>query len=535
MRKVLKYLTITGLILSIYTSCIKDDVIIDTEELTKIDRPLNFEGSLLKAKFKATDLFERMGDSISNFIQVEEDGMICIKYKDSMNAMWNEVVEFEDVSLNRNYPIGAVLKSTTEVPNFEERIKFNSDAAQRFDSMIIEEATMTLNLDFPENYSGPVSVKFPELTKDGQVLTFDYDASDANPSESEDLKGYKLIFSNGIDSSYITMMISADVNLTGTPPTSPSIRVILSLNELVPEVLFGYFGQTTILDREQTMNFGFFEDFKVIDLVEFNDIQMKVEFDNYFGIPYDGTLADAKVIRNLTGENLELIFGDDNTTYVEPALYNNPVEPTFNNFIFTKENSNIGDAVNMFPDKVEYRLQVNINPNGETGQNFITQDNRIAGNFYLIIPMWLKTASYQRLDTLHNFNLIENMSVEQIDLLESAGLDFVFNNWFPFELDVQVYFADENYTIVDSLFTEAQRFLETGILDADDIVTEASESKVPIVLLREDLKGYKEKNVNRIIIKSHTITAHEGTQFVKLFDYYGLDFNLSVKLVSKQQ
>lgn len=537
MKKIALHIIVFSLLLLSFTGCFKDDVVIDPDQLTTMDRPLNIAVPIVNASFKATDMLDRMSDSISDFISVEDDGLICIKYTDSVNAVWDEIIELEEVEFSKDYPISILdLKSNIETITYEERIKLNTEPDQRFDSMYIESSQLSLGLEFPTGYSGDVNVKFPGLIKDGVSLEFNFDLSDSNPTETTDLAGYDLYFDQGVDSSYFTMLITANVDVP-TPTLKKAgnnISVTLSLSSMVPEVLFGYFGQNTILDSEESMEFQFFEELDVVDLIEFKDIKLNLSFDNYFGIPFDGVLVEALVIRESTKDTLNLELNEDNVIPVEEATYAEPVIPTFNSYIFDETNSNIGDAVNLFPDKLDYHLQANINTGTEESTNFITQDNRIAGNVEFIIPLWLRTQAYHRYDTIHEFDLIESISEDQLAYLDSANLYLIFTNSFPFELFVQIYFADDNYNNVDSLFAEQQQFLASGELDSEDKVTEDAVTEVTISLTKEQIEKYKELSVTRLILKTETTTANSGTVFVKILDSYGLDFELNVDLQSAE-
>ncbi len=534
---------LTGFLLITFSGCFTDDVVIDPDNLTKLDRPIFFSGPIAKASFFAEDIFDRLGDSISDNITVEKDGLLCVKYIDNFTSTWDDIIAIEDVNFTKNYPISNTKKSTNAEQIFVERIKLNTNSNQRFDSMLIQEATLALNLQLPSGYTGNIDVEFPELTKDGVVLIFNYDATLPNAEEQQDLAGYKIIFGQGQDSSYFTMNITANIAInTANPPDpnqTPEINVTLSMNGLIPEIVFGRFGQSTIMDRKETLDYSLFEDIDAVDLIEFYDIQMLLEFDNYFGIPYDAILEEAIVRRSSTGETKLLELGSNNTINVKPAEYASEVIPTENSFLYNRTNSNINDVINMFPDKLDYHLLVNINPKPEdlNTDNFVTQDNRISGNINIIIPLWLRTSAYTRIDTIRRFDINNMIDDDMLTYLKSATLSFEFSNWFPFELTAQAYVVDENYVIIDSLFSGPEELLASGILDSDGIdgkVIEPGLSKTDVILTKEKIEFYKEQNVQKILLSTRTITTDNGTQFVKMFDFYGLEFQLNFDLVSNE-
>lgn len=531
------YLPLLVVFIMAISGCFKDDVDLDMKKLTELG-PVEFTAPIVNVSFKAEDLLERLSDSVKNYMEIEEDGLICIKYKDSIISVWDEIVELEEVNLPFNYPVDDIdfLKSTNANVSEEERIVINTSKEQRLDSMLIQSSTLTLDVNFPGGLTGNAEVTFPELTKGGVPLAFTYDVTQAAEPKSEDLSGYRLDFKHAPDSSYFTMIITSD-NINIEDPLNPpaadaEISANLTLTSLVPEIVYGFFGQDTVMKKEETFTYSFYDDLDVQGMIEFYDIQMKVEFDNYFGLPYNGTLDNAIVSNSTTGESLSVNFLDDNTLFVEAAAYSSEIVPTFNSFDINRDNSNIIDAVNMYPNKLEYKMLVQVNPNDANALNFVTQKNQVAGNIYTIIPLWLRTAAYTRTDTIQNFEVFSDLSDDDIQYLDSVKLALWFSNYFPFELDAQLYFVDENYNIVDSAFQD-EEFLNSGELNDQDIVVDPGETLNLIKLSKGDVELYKEQNVSHLIFSSRTSTANNGADFVKLIDSYGIDFKVAVEVIGE--
>lgn len=528
------YIPLLVVFIMAISGCFKDDVDVDVNKLLTIDVPGKLVSPIITLDLKAEELFERLSDSIKDYMEIEEDGLICIKYKDSIISVWDEIVELEEVNLPFNYPVDDIdfLKSTNANVSEEERIVINTSKDQRLDSMIIQSSTLTLDVNFPSGLTGNAEVTFPELTKGGVPLAFTYDVTQAAEPKSEDLSGYRLEFKHAPDSSYFSMIITSD-NIDIEDPLNPpavdaEISANLVLTSLVPEIVYGFFGQDTVMNKEETFEFNFYDDLDVQGMIEFYDIQMKVEFDNYFGLPYNGTLDNAIVSNSTTGESLNVNFLDDNTLFVEAAAYSSEIVPTFNSFDINRDNSNIIDAVNMYPNKLEYKMLVQVNPNDANALNFVTQKNQVAGNIYTVIPLWLRTAAYTRTDTIHDFTLFSEFEDGESFELNNGTLVIWFSNYFPFELDMQIYFADENYNIVDSVFDSGTEFLTTGTLDDNDIVVSPGESFSQIVLTKEEIDFYKANDVTTMLLSSKVATANEGADFVKLIDSYGLKFKIAV-------
>lgn len=536
-----KYLKFIIFIVSsslILLSCVERDVIIDTDELTTWDRALNIDIPLANAYFNSHDLIERIGDSLQDYIKVCDDGLLCIKYKDSIYTVWEDIVQINEVNFQKDYSVYSLKKSTKSTISYEDKIKINQFSIQRFDSTYIAEGTLTMNIQFPQNYTGSVTFSFPELVKNGNKLSYTYNiAEDRNPIINADLSDYFLEFKHGEDSSYITLSVVANVTADGntTSTVNDIISVSLYMPPFSPKILFGYFGNINVFDQDQNMSFHFFEDMKMDTVVEFKEIEMIIEFNNYFGTPFNGIMTNAKLTRDDFNGTLDVDLQGDNVFPVEKADYiSQSVVPYYYSRLIDTTNSNIKEAVNFYPDNLDYHMVIEINPDNDSEQiNFVTQDNYIAGNTYVIIPLWFRTSAYNRIDTI-NFKISSLLGKDRVDYVKYVELSFNFENYFPFELNAQAYPIDLYGNIIDTLFEEDQQLIESGILNSSDSVISASETNVTIHIDQDQLIKYRDENVENILLATRTITSNNGDVFVKLYDIYGISFKLTMSVTSDE-
>jgi hypothetical protein len=532
------FIGLTGIIFSSITGCLKDDINIDSERLVKFDRPINFAGPIATVKFKASDLIGRMGDNLKSYIYIDEDGLLNAKYSDSINVFWDDIVKLEDVQFKNDYPIiiPPGYTSMSESVTFIEKIKLNERNNQRFDSMILQSALLLLDIDFPNDLTGQLKLAFPELSKGGEILEINYDSQNAQSWSESDLSGYFINFGQGADSSYITMEITPE-NITANDALGGSynLGIDLSLNETVPEITFGSFGSSNVLDEDESLPFGLFRDLKAFDMIEFFDIHLLIDFESYYGVSYECLIDEAMVISNYKEDSVKLVFEGDNSLFVEAATYNNEIIPILKSKEYNHANSNIRDAIHIFPDVVDYHVQVNTNPDNADALNFVIQQNKISGALNVVIPLWLKCENYKRTDTIHSFDVNEMFNDETLEYLNSVSLSFGIKNMLPFDLNLQAYLADSNNVVVDSLFNESQQFLVSGKLDENDMITEEGVSEqIDIIMTKEEIEFYQTKGVKKILLASKTITSGEGERFVKIMEDYGMEFKLTLEIISDE-
>jgi len=527
---------ITGILLFSGNSCMKDDIIIDTDQISKFDRPLNLAGPVAKVRVNASDLIGRLNDSVKAHIQTDDDGLLNAKYSDSINVIWDDIVKLENVQEEEQYPviIPPGMSGLSETISFEERIKLNANNDQRFDSMYVRSSTLSINVQIPSGLSADIMISFPEISKDGTILEIPFNSSEQSMHEERILDGYKVYFKQGTDSSYITMQISAqNITAQNSDGFSDNITVNLTLTETVPEIIFGSFGSSEVVNRDENLRFSIFNDLMVFDKVEFYDIQLDINFESHYGVAYEATIEDAMVSSSYKNDSIELSLSGNNTFYVEAATYDTAIVPTFNTKHFDNANSNIRDAIHILPDNMDYHVEINTNPGDPGSLNFVTGENKISGQLNVLVPLWFKCENYSRVDTIQEFNVDSIFKDEYVEYLDSVTLLFSVQNWFPFDLDIQAYVADDNFNIVDSLFAETQQFLVSGILNDNDEVSEAGVSEeINVVLTKDQIEEYKAGNVTKILIPTKTATSENGSKFVKILESYGLEFKLSIEIVS---
>ena len=113
-------------------------------------------------------------------------------------------------------------------------------------------------------------------------------------------------------------------------------------------------------------------------------------------------------------------------------------------------------------------------------------------------------------------------------LQSSSRLEVILEtvNEIPVHLDVQVYLLDAQYTLLDSIFNERAILLEASSVDEQGKLLEASTEVNAISMTSQKIATLGEAAFARIVAKLNT--TNEGTDFVKLYAQYALDFKLSM-------
>jgi hypothetical protein len=501
----------------------------------KFTRPINVAAPVGNLNISAKYLLEQI-DSTSLFV-VDDEGLIHFQMDTAFSAAWDDLIVFNNLTTKNTYDINPTTK--TPVGPFVDTMIVNQisigEDNPRFDSLTIDNALLSVSVTLPENFEGSFVITMPEVfLANGQPVSFTSNFSDASAIEPAVIDGGKILFQNLDEKSFFTIITEVDVtNVTGSPANT-EMQVEIEMITLKPSEVFGYFGKTNVFEQKQEQEFDFFTAFDFTELVQFKDITIDITIDNYFGIPL-GLYIDSMVFENTEKGTMEQIAIDGNSIEVDPAIYGNPVEPSFNNILINSDNSNLIDGINLGPNHFYVEIRGTVNPNGETTQNFINTNTLIEGDVLIDIPFWFKTSLYQRTDSM-GFDFAGLFSDStQVDMVEEVNLEFIFVNGFPFNIQAQIYMANDYGQIIDSLFdvNEGVYFWESALVDSEDKVTEPTSTTVNIQLLNEKAKKLYDGNATQILIKSSVSTGDkENPDFVKLYEDYSIEAQLKFEVKS---
>jgi hypothetical protein len=513
-----------------FQGCMEDDLKLE-KGWDEYNRPVSVgKTQLFTSNMSAIDVLNQINDS--TVLITDDEGLIIAKYSQPILAEWYDVAKISNVSLNISHNIDPTGLKADII--FEDRIKLNLLPQQRFDSILLNDATLNVSVDWPEGIVGNYTVTFPDIVKNSNPLIFTHDPA-TDLVAAERLPNYYIYPRRGIDSSYVRIQIKATINSVSPLATSTVVSAQIQFESLTPEVLWGNFGVTNVLDQDFDMSFNFFEGYDLFHGIEFTGMYAKLDIKNYTGTPYNVVLPSAVFKRKKNGETVNLTFNGNNSINIGQPEYAKPVIPKSDSLRIDDSNSNIKDAFNLFPDHFNYHMTITTNPDGDTTRlNFINRYNKVDGLMDVFIPFWFRITDLHRNDTIKfdiNKILIDSSNADYVDTMK---LMFEFENGFPFELYSQGYLTDSLNNVVDSLFDTdgLQALWLSGKLDNSDKVIEPTLNKVNVVFDSESVKLYSKKHVDRVILHTRASTTSSGNRYVKLYDNYRLTIRFYFSLDS---
>lgn len=525
-------LILTAIVL-LTTACFEDGI--ELKDPQKYDRALNLAGPIGDINLSTRALLDQLGSD--SYLLVDDEGLLHVQIDTSITASWEDIISINNMTTSRTYDIDPNKKAP--VGPFYDTIVVNifsmGEDNQRFDRMLVETGQMGIAVTLPNNFEGSYTITIPEITNAAgdPVVLPTRNFNDATPIEPIDIANDSILFKNIDGKSFITIVTEVDVTNVSGSPASTEMQVDVTIQNFKPAYVEGYFGKMNVLEQTREQRFDFFSTFNFADMVQFQEISLELNIDNYFGIPLILNI-DSLVFENTENGTLEHINIDGNSIDVDRAI--SPDQPSSNQLLINNSNSNLIDGINLGPDRVFMAFVGQTNPNGETAQpNFINTTTQVSAEVLIDIPFWFKTSLYERTDIL-SFDvagLFEDST--QVDMVENIDLYLNFENGFPFNIQAQFIMANDKGVEIDSLFNQDGGVFiwESGQLDAQGKVIAPTNTAINISIDNALVKKLYNNQSTQIYIRSRISTGDkDNPEFVRLYDYYSIKGNLTFEVKS---
>jgi hypothetical protein len=133
-----------------------------------------------------------------------------------------------------------------------------------------------------------------------------------------------------------------------------------------------------------------------------------------------------------------------------------------------------------------------------------------------------------------DFNLRESMG-DNLDSIESMLFRIVSENGMPIDMHFQVYFTDNNYFIIDSIFHNSNnKVLSGGKVGSNDRVISPVRSVLDIKFTKEQLKALL--NTKKMLVRVYANTVDYSPvngKYVKFFTDYKFKLSFACQFQAK--
>lgn len=533
----LQILWLSGFLAIIFNSCIKDEF-----ELNKFSGDVNWDPNfavpLAKGSLTVRDLV--MDYDNEELIEEDETGFLYLVYNrqvlsfraDSLIKVPNQI--FSDVftaSGDINPSLVPVGSSVTESHNDVVDIVLNSDEA--IDSIQIKSADFSVEIVSDFQHPGTIIIEFPTIKKGSVVYskTINIPASGGTvTSNYSDMIGYSIdLTGSGSETNRLPINYTLTLVNSGSPVAgSDQISLNVGLTKIKYSAMFGYLGNYSQAFSMDSIHLEVFN--QVLDgEAYFDDPRMSIRMHNSYGLPVQFYLTSLGTF-STSGEPSTPLFGTTVPTIANPRLMNFPDLSMIGQFVsdmitLNKSNSNIMDVVETQPKFIYFSVISETNPTGPgLAYNFVTDSSRFNLELEVELPLY-GNAKYWLLQDTAEFDFSEFYA--DADIIDWINFRLVAKNGMPTEADLQVYFVDSNYVVVDSLIT-VETIIQSGNLDADGKVSSASTLVTNMRYEHDRIQNLKD--VKYIFYRGTINTTNSATDLVRFYSYYTLDISLGAQV-----
>ena len=372
-----------------------------------------------------------------------------------------------------------------------------------------------------DTYGNSISVSedlaaAPPYGTSSTVKTFDLS------SFTLDLKG----ISGTTHNTYYSHLV-ASIDSTGelvTISKNDSIYIDYKLENIVPEYVSGYLGQQIVTVGPEKNDFDALKNIKG-GSINLEDASIDLSIKNNVGVQGRINLYSLTSINTASGKEVPLTWNLMNSPLTIPPATDNPLTPSITNFSLNSSNSNIKLLIENLPDQLKYSLDVFLNPYGNSSNyhDFAYDTSELGVNLDVTIPLSLIATNLILQDT---FDFSLGSHEEGDATIKDGTFNLIATNGFPFSANAQFYFLDEDYHLIDSLFTTANT-VTAGLLNSQCMVYQSTKSVLNIPV--DESKMSRLMTAKKAIVRSVFNTASNSTcsSYIKIYDNYKLDLKLT--------
>ena len=535
-------------------SCKKKEIFLD-----QIKTPLlepSFALPLGYAKLNLGDI-EREFD-VNNFVYNNNSNLFEIIYRDRIFELSaNDLIAIPTQNYSNSYsmPVANRVALVGGGPGFttsysdQSVIAFNIANGAQLDSVIVKAGSFTIGLSSDFKHSATIDVVIPSLKKNGVVLqqTMNVNYTGSVPvidNASINLAGYTIDLTDGstTDNTF-NVTVNFQVTSSGNPVVgTEKVTVDMELSVGSFNAIWGYLGQQTSILSQDTSKITLFDDLAG-GTVHFEDPRINLSIGNTTGVNVQTFFSAVYAPDNSTNTNLG---GAGLTSFPLIARANMPGDTVITTHTIDNTNTSptLTNVLDEGPGEIVFSSSASSNPGG-FDNNFILGDAIVWCEAEVVLPIYGWARDFTLSDTtdldVADVLGVNNNSNLSVDDIEQLMIRLIVDNGLPIDAGVQLYFADTNFLVIDSLFKTSgiENIFDHGIVDFSLPLSDPNHGKVTkstrkitdIIVSQALVTKLVDNNAKKLIYKSRGLTndAYSG-QNVKIYPEYNVEIKVSAKV-----
>lgn len=495
-----------GLAVLIFASCRKID---NFDDLKVVNYDAEFAIPLFKAKASFQDILDKFDQD--TYVQIGPDGLITVFYKgDVAGRSSNDI--FDTLNAYNNLPI--------PVPDTVFPLPFNLPNSIDIDFAVLKSGTFDYGyLDTIHGGWTDLIVTLPEVTLNGVPFrdTINYFAGGLALSPSVgpfDLTGYKLTPVNDT----IKLHYHAYRQNTGTYDKLQAF--VIKIANFEASYVEGYLGSDIYELEPDTIVIDFFGNWTRGD-VYFADPKINLVINNSFGFPIRSKVNTLNVF-TVDNDILAIESPHLNNINVDFPDFNEVGQTKTTLFDFNKDNSNIDVILGAGPVAIDYDFDAVANPDSNvTNRGFMTDSSFMNVQVEVELPMYGSASGFEARDTFAvDFESYQNYDDVEFKVISENGI--------PLDVALQIFFADQNGMVLDSLFTPQGNILEAAPVGAGGLPTAIAEKTTFTTF--DGSRFEKIKTAKMLFLRASFSTVNNGGNLVKILSTQEVEVRMGMKI-----
>jgi len=510
------------LLLFFISSCVKDEYKFQNLQPSGWDP--NFAAPILNSKLT---LWNLINDVDSNFLHVDNNGFITLTYS---KVLFSEVASSVVIIPNQVFNFNTSFTNPGQIPvgdsivlSYDTFYNFVLESGQTVDSVYLKNGSFDILINSNFNVPSKVVLEVHGATRNGIPLKDTIELNTPNSFNSISLQNTKLTFTQIGGTNRLDYTIKIIQYGDGSPDLSPyNFDMRMTYANIDFQGFYGYVGQMNFELIEDTMKLNINNNI-VQGTFNINDPRVTLTTKSSFGIPMQTNIQNLDFIRlNPNYQKVSL------TGFPNPWNINSPSVPgqeattivSLNN-----TNSNLATAINIVPQRVVAQISASTNAAGPT-QNFLFDNSKFEVEVKVEFPLYGSLNNITMTDTVP---MTFNIKDKDIDFVDWILVKVMMENKFPLDVDLQVYFYDDNMNFIDSLLSPSQQLLFAGMPGPapDYRVTNPSKKSLVVKIEKNRLKEYNK--ITKAIIIGNISTANQGSP-AKFYTDYDIKLQIGAQI-----
>ncbi|MBK7247773.1 MAG: hypothetical protein IPI05_08905 [Flavobacteriales bacterium] len=300
-----------------------------------------------------------------------------------------------------------------------------------------------------------------------------------------------------------------------------SLLALVSYHDIIPQYATGSFGTRTIAVDPSSTDLDLFNN--ISGILDLDQVTARLKIRNGIGVDARANIHYLRSVNNNTGNTVDLTHAiTSGPVNIDRALdLGGMFQSALNTFNLDQGNSNIDLFIENLPSRVDYALDITINPLGDisNGHDFLYHDSKLSADLEIDIPLNLIATDL----TLRKTVALDLPGNADGHAWRSGTLHLFVDNGFPFSAAIELAIVDEADQVLTVLYPGGA--VSSGILGSDGTVSASVSSRLDFDVSSDQMDLLQATGKVRI---SAIFNTADQSQHIQLHSDYRMDLQLTV-------